>query len=91
LFREAINRSKDHLPASHNNLGVTLALLGRFPEAEREFEIALEQTSSKYDDALYNLALCRSRLNSARAKRLALTSTDVGGQIVRPFALATSR
>ena len=77
LFREAIRRSKDHFPASHNNLGVTLALLGHFSDAEREFEIALEQSSSKYDDAVHNLALCRSRLNSARVEPLALTMSDL--------------
>ena len=64
LFSEAINRSKDHFPSGHNNVGVTFALLGRLTEDEREFEIALEQTSHRYDDARHNLAVCRSKLNS---------------------------
>ncbi|MBD0369672.1 MAG: tetratricopeptide repeat protein [Pyrinomonadaceae bacterium] len=60
LFRETIARSKERFPAGHNNLGVMLALAGRVQEAEREFEIALRQASDGFEDASYNLKLCRS-------------------------------
>jgi tetratricopeptide (TPR) repeat protein len=62
LFREAIARSKERFPAGHNNLGVVLALAGNISEAEREFEIALKQASAPFEDAAYNLNLCRSLL-----------------------------
>ncbi|HEX8748555.1 MAG TPA: tetratricopeptide repeat protein, partial [Pyrinomonadaceae bacterium] len=60
LFREAITRSKERFPAGHNNLGVMLALSGRVTDAEREFEIALREAGGGFDDAAYNLSLCRA-------------------------------
>lgn len=62
LFREAIASSKGSFPAGHNNLGVMLALAGRVQEAEREFEIALREADDSFEDAAYNLSLCRSLL-----------------------------
>jgi len=60
LFREAIARSKERFPAGHNNLGVMLALSGRVTEAEREFELALREATGGFDEAAYNLSLCRA-------------------------------
>jgi tetratricopeptide (TPR) repeat protein len=37
LFRKALNRSGEHVIASHNNLGVMLARMRRLKEAEKEF------------------------------------------------------
>jgi len=59
LFREAIKRPGEHLPASHNNLGVVLASTGRLREAEREFEKALQLTRGTFGVAAQNLELCR--------------------------------
>jgi len=59
-FRKALEHAGEHLPASHNNLGVMLARMGRFNEAEKEFVIALRQTRGEFQDAAYNLKLCRS-------------------------------
>ena len=61
-FRSAIANSKDRFPASHNNLGVALARMGRLPEARREFETALRQADGDFNEATYNLKLCRSLL-----------------------------
>jgi len=61
-FREAIRRSKEKFPASHNNLGVMLARAGRLAEAEREFEAALRQSDVPFEEAAGNLRLCRKLL-----------------------------
>jgi tetratricopeptide (TPR) repeat protein len=75
LFREAIARSREKFPAGHNNLGVMLALTGRVTDAEREFEIALRESSSGFDDAAYNLSLCRALIR--RETRDAFASLKV--------------
>lgn len=62
-FSRAITR--EATPASHNNLGVMLALKGRLHEAEREFEVALRQGGGAFADAAYNLKLCRSLLKAS--------------------------
>jgi tetratricopeptide (TPR) repeat protein len=62
LFREAIARSGQAFPASHNNLGVALALAGRLEMAEQEFAVALRQSRGAFGEAAHNLKLCRSRL-----------------------------
>lgn len=58
-FRKALNHEGEHVPASHNNLGVALARLRRLPEAEKEFAIALRLSHGSFQDAAYNLELCR--------------------------------
>jgi tetratricopeptide (TPR) repeat protein len=63
LFREALARSKERFPAAHNNLGVMLALMGRTAEAEQEFAVALRQSTVDFEEAAYNLKLCRARLS----------------------------
>jgi len=73
LFREAIALSGDKLPASHNNLGVMLALMNQLADAEREFKIALKQTEGEFDDATYNLKLCRSLRDVAHTSTQAAT------------------
>ena len=60
LFREAAARAGEHVPASHNNLGVMLAQLGFLQEAEQEFIFALKASDGRFDDAAHNLNLCRS-------------------------------
>lgn len=81
-FTEAI--TEETTPASHNNLGVMLALRGRLQEAEREFEIALRQAGGAFADADHNLHLCRSRLKESAKKPLAslilVATTEVSGQ-----------
>jgi tetratricopeptide (TPR) repeat protein len=66
LFREAAARAGEHVPASHNNLGVMLARLGFLKEAEQEFAIALKASNGHFDDAAHNLNLCRSLTASLR-------------------------
>jgi len=70
-FRQAIARPGEHVPASHNNLGVMLARMGRLAEAGSEFEIALRQSAGLFDDAAYNLKLCRSLLNTSTKTQVA--------------------
>ena len=68
-FTEAITRETS--PASHNNLGVALARMGRLHEAEREFELALSQADGAFADATTNLKLCRSLLRASPTGHLA--------------------
>ena len=63
FFREAIARSRRQFPASHNNLGVALALAGRLSLAEQEFKAALKGTHGAFAEAAYNLRLCRAALS----------------------------
>ncbi|MCM3901777.1 MAG: tetratricopeptide repeat protein [Pyrinomonadaceae bacterium] len=58
-------------PASHNNLGVVLALKGRLHEAEREFELALREAGGAFPDATNNLKLCQSLLKASAKDPLA--------------------
>jgi len=52
FFKNAIAHSKKgRFPASHNNLGVALARMGRLPEARREFETALRQADGEFNEA----------------------------------------
>ncbi|MCA1557871.1 MAG: tetratricopeptide repeat protein [Acidobacteria bacterium] len=66
LFREAIANSRRRFPAGHNNLGVMLALAGQTAEALREFEIAVRQSTGSFDEAAYNLKLCRAQLTKEK-------------------------
>lgn len=67
LFRDAASRKGQHVPASHNNLGVMLARLGFLKEAEKEFVIALKRSNGAFEDADHNLKLCRSlMINTGR-------------------------
>ena len=68
LFREAIKRPGEHLPASHNNLGVVLASAGRLKEAEREFQMALQLSEGSLGVAAQNLELCRHLLAGENGK-----------------------
>jgi len=83
LFREAIARSRRRFPASHNNLGVALALAGRMSMAEQEFELALKGARGAFKEAADNLRLCRSALASgtktqfASLKVVATTATPI--------------
>ena len=64
LFRDAAAREGQHVPASHNNLGVVLARLGFLKDAENEFAIALKSSGGVFEDAAQNLKLCRTLMNS---------------------------
>lgn len=83
LFKEAIARSRQPFPASHNNLGVALALAGRLELAQREFDVALKQTRGEFAEATHNLNLCRAALaqgtktQSASLKLVATIATTV--------------
>jgi len=68
-FTEVITRESS--PASHNNLGVVLALKGRLREAEREFERALREAAGSFPDATNNLKLCQSLLKASTKGPLA--------------------
>jgi tetratricopeptide (TPR) repeat protein len=59
FFRKALDHSGEHVPATHNNLGVMLARMHRLTEAEKEFVAALRLSRGDYEDAAYNLKLCR--------------------------------
>jgi tetratricopeptide (TPR) repeat protein len=59
FFKKALDHSGEHIPATHNNLGVMLARMHRLTEAEKEFVAALRLTRGDYKDAAYNLRLCR--------------------------------
>jgi len=74
-FEEAIARSKDRFPASHNNLGVALARMGRLPQAYREFEAALRTADGEFSEARHNLKLCRSLLALSAKAQLASLKT----------------
>ena len=79
LFRDAASRKGEHVPASHNNLGVMLARLGLLNEAEKSFIVALKQSDNRLGDAAHNLKLCRSLLLSTRlrdSQDFRLSSTD---------------
>jgi len=65
LFRLATLSEGAHGAASHNNLGVTLALQGNFNEAQIEFQLALAQADGTYPDAEHNLGLCHLMLQTA--------------------------
>jgi Flp pilus assembly protein TadD len=71
LFREAIARSRQQFPASHNNLGVVLALAGRLSMAEQEFEAALKQSRGVLAEAAHNLRLCRAALAGGTKTQIA--------------------
>jgi tetratricopeptide (TPR) repeat protein len=66
LFRDAAARKGEHVPASHNNLGVMLARLGLLKEAEKSFIVALKESDNRLNDAAHNLKLCRSLMLSTR-------------------------
>ncbi len=82
-YRQSIIESRGeystglHVPASHNNLGVMLARLGRLREAQHEFEIALSQTGGAFDDATRNLKLCRSLLTTPTTRVTAFRVSEV--------------
>jgi len=58
-FKAANRKRGPHVPASHNNLGVMLAQMGKFSEAEAEFSEALRLADGRFDDAAYNLELSK--------------------------------
>ncbi|HET9714026.1 MAG TPA: tetratricopeptide repeat protein [Pyrinomonadaceae bacterium] len=68
LFRDAASRKCNHVPASHNNLGVMLARLGLLQEAEKSFIVALKESNNRLDEADHNLKLCRSLMLSTRLR-----------------------
>ena len=79
LFRDAASRKGEHVPASHNNLGVMLARLGLLKEAEKSFIVALKESDNRLDDAAYNLKRCRSLMLSTRgsdSENFRLLKTD---------------
>lgn len=66
LFKEAASRAGKHVPASHNNYGVMLVLLGFPKEGEKEFDNALKASDGRLAEAAFNLNLCRSLTSSLR-------------------------
>lgn len=70
LFRKAIVKAHNRFPNGHNNLGVMLARTGRFEEAKREFEIALNQAEGAMPEARHNLELCKTLLQSQAAAQI---------------------
>jgi Flp pilus assembly protein TadD len=68
FFRDAASRKGEHVPASHNNLGVMLARLGLLKEAEKSFIVSLKSSNNRLEDAAHNLKLCRSLMLSTRLR-----------------------
>ena len=58
-FRAAINNNSVAIAASHNNLGVILAIDRNFAAAEKEFETALRESNGEFIEAKNNLEFCR--------------------------------
>ena len=56
-FIVASKKPGPQAPASHNNLGVMLARMGKLNEADVEFTEALRLAEGKFEDAAYNLEL----------------------------------
>jgi tetratricopeptide (TPR) repeat protein len=83
-YRKAILRSGGRAPAFHNNLGVALANLGLFSDAEREFSIALKVSDGSFDDARYNLERCRLLLASKSRGMIADLRTSAGEKFSAP-------
>src|SRR5262249_54912504 len=53
-YQKAAAKSKDSIPACHNNLGVILARSGFLEEAAREFETAVKRSRGKFAEASQN-------------------------------------
>ena len=62
----------------HNNLGVILASYGQMEEARREFEVALQQSRGKFDEARDNLSRCRDLISSKSQTLIADLKTSAG-------------
>jgi len=56
-FKVASTKPGPQVPASHNNLGVMLARMGKLNEASAEFSEALRLADGKFEDAAHNLEL----------------------------------
>lgn len=78
FYVRSIKQSNDRIPASHNNLGVILASYGQVDDAAREFEIALDKSRGKFDEARDNLARCQQMLSSKSSGMIAELKTSVG-------------
>jgi tetratricopeptide (TPR) repeat protein len=83
FFREAIARSRRQFPASHNNVGVALALTGHLSMAEQEFEVALNQARGDFEEAAHNLRLCRTALS--KGTKIQFASLRVVKTIAAPI------
>ena len=75
FFKKAMRQTGAHVAASHNNLGVMLARIGRLSEAEKEFALALRLSNGAFADADHNLALCRRLLVGAKAEVIEMRVT----------------
>jgi tetratricopeptide (TPR) repeat protein len=62
LFRKALRQTGEHVPASHNNLGVMLARMQRLAEAKKEFALAIALSNGSLLEAEQNLDLCKRLL-----------------------------
>jgi tetratricopeptide (TPR) repeat protein len=77
-YGQAIARSKDGIPACHNNLGVILAGAGLLEEAAREFEIAVTRARGKFPEASQNLTRLRQMLDGSSRTMIAGLKTVEG-------------
>ena len=77
-YREAIEQSRDGIPACHNNLGVILARSGMLEDATREFEIAVKRSHSKFIEASQNLERVRQMINASSPALIAGLKTVEG-------------
>ena len=71
-----MKQEKKHFPGGHNNLGVLLAIIGKYSEAQDEFKQALEQSKGKMPHALHNLKLCQALINSSSPSLMASLQTS---------------
>ena len=77
-YRQAIEQSRDGIPACHNNLGVILAKGGLLEEAMREFETALKRSHGKFAEAGQNLARLRQVIDGPSPSMIASLKTVEG-------------
>ena len=59
---ETAQRLEPSNPIPHNNLGVLLSELGRFPEAEKSLELAVKNADEKYFDPFINYGRLKEHL-----------------------------
>jgi tetratricopeptide (TPR) repeat protein len=79
-LQRAIQHAGKTFPGGHNNLGVILALHGRWDDALREFELAIKQSNGKMTEAVDNLKLCRTLIHSSNRTLLASLRTTKQAQ-----------
>jgi hypothetical protein len=73
LYAESLANvlASSSIAALHDRRALGVWPIGRLAEAEREFDAALRQSGGTFDDAAYNLKLCRALLAGQEKRQLA--------------------